>query len=833
MNSVNNEATIERSFIVLLKEFVNWLAGVIESSNQKRINEDMAFKAEYEKLQAESGHKPDPKQLAKEMAYVLMNKIVFYKVLERHHEDLKLLRPITAPDDETYLAALNDHFSNAVELTGNFEAVFNTGIYDRIELPSKPEVFDKINDFIEELDKHKIEELGSDVVGYIYEELIPAHERHALGQFYTPPAIAEMITNWAVRNPDDKVLDPGCGSGAFLIKAYNRILELKGKSSADESTHEQILRQIYAIDINPFPLHLSALNLAVRHIKAPLMELNTIQADFFTIGQDQDRSELHVVKTPVGEIKREIQIPQFDAIIANPPYTRWTEIPEKTRIAIKESVGASLKEYGLTAQVQRGLEPAIYIHFIMHGLSMLKEGGRLGMIISDSWLQTDYGIDFGHFLLEHFKIITIVDLSAKIFPVPLVGSCIILLEKCVNDKERDTNRTVFMYADLKEGDTFESLKILDLIEHPDNIDERFLIKTMKQDEITPKQKWINLFFNADIVLKKLKSHTIKMGDLFEPSYGNATYLYLASRGKVKGPRNLGTKNFYYLKENDVKTLGLKEYVFPALTSVRYAKWFTFKSKDWLSLKERGAPCFFFMCHEPRNNLPSSVQEYITWGETECRTSIRGSRGGGKVCSQALACQAREKAKKFFKGWYDLGGVERAPIIAVYQAQYKTRFILVEHSIVTYHAALNFIPKVDLDTNHLKALLAYLNSSFSQLFIESRARITGMGVAALEVRHAEELPIIDINKLDQKEVDLLSSLFDKLEAKARKIGGADKFQNIELLWEMLIEKIDEEISRILNLPKNLEKEAKKLARVMMSRRLERARRGKPLVDTRKT
>jgi len=53
----------------------------------------------------------------------------------------------------------------------------------------------------------------------------------------------------------------------------------------------------------------------------------------------------------------------------------------------------------------------------------------LGMIISDSWLQTDYGVDFGRFLLENFKVKALVDISARVFPVPLIGACIVLLEK--------------------------------------------------------------------------------------------------------------------------------------------------------------------------------------------------------------------------------------------------------------------------------------------------------------------------------------------------------------------------------------------------------------------
>jgi type I restriction-modification system DNA methylase subunit len=819
---------LDWSFIVVLRDFVTWLSEAVEPLIQRKLKVDEEFKAQYERFAEEVGYKPDAGQLAKEMAYVFMNKIVFYKVLERHFKELseRKLKPITAPDAKAYLDMLYRYFAKAVEVTGDFEPVFYTGIYDEIELPDDPFVLEGINAFIEDMEHHRLEDLGSDIVGFIYEELIPAAERHALGQFYTPPAIAELITKWAVRTADDKVLDPGCGSGTFLVKAYKRLLELKGYKEPTERAHKEILRQLYAFDINPFPLHLTALNMASRYIRAPSTEVNTIHSDFFRVEAEQKLVSSYVIKTLAGELKREIAIPKFDAIIANPPYTRWTEIPDKTREAIKDSIGKLLTEYNLTAQVQRGVEPGIYIHFIMHGFDMLKEGGRLGMIISDSWLQTDYGVDFGRFLLDHFKIKALIDISARVFPVPLIGTCIILLEKCTNQKERENNQTIFIYADISEGETFKVDEILEAIEKPEKYEERYIIRPLKQGEIPKDQKWINFLFDANAILDKLKRKTVKMVELFEPSYGNATYLYLASRGKTSGPRNLGTKEFFYLDENKVQQYGLREYAYPALTSARYAKWFTFTKQDWEKLKKKGASCYFFMCHELREKLPKNVLDYIRWGETECRTMIRGSRGGGKICSQALACQAREKKKDLFYGWYDLGGIEKTPIMAIRQSQYKTRFILQDFPVVTYDAIITFTPIVKLTKSQLKALSAYLNSSFTQLYMESRARITGMGVAALEVKHAEEIPILDVRKLDEKDVDVLASLFDELEAEARKLGGADTAENIENLWDTVIDKIDVEITRILKLPKELAKTAKIMAKTMMKRRLQRAEEATP-------
>jgi len=812
---------IDWTFIIRLRSFVEWLSEQLIPVVEREMKYNREFVTKIKEHEEKVGEKISPEVFAREASYLLMNKIVFYKILERHYQ-LEKLGSIIATSSENYMNVLREYFKKAIEVTGNFEPIFSTGIYDYVPLPNEEWVLDEINAFIEDMEKYRLEEIGSDVVGFIYENLIPPEERHKLGQFYTPPPIAELIVKWAVRAPNDKVLDPAAGSGTFLIKAYQRLKELKKYSS-----HEEILKQIYAVDINPFPAHLTAMNLAMRDVKNPTSEMNVLVGDFFQLSHEMKHIVPYMVRTPSGEKEREITIPLFDAIVANPPYTRWTEIPEETRNLIGKTIGETLKKYNLTARVRQGIEPGIYMHFIMWGLNFLKEGGRLGMIISDSWLQTDYGVDFGKFLLDNFKVKALIDISSRVFSVPLIGTCIILLEKCSRKEERESNKTVFMYLDIEEGESFNVDEILDAIEKPEHYKEKeeYIIKVVKQSEINREQKWINLIFDTEDILSKIRERMIKMGELFEPSYGNATYLYLASKGKVRGPRNLGAKDFFYLNEEKVKQWNLEEFAYPALTNSRYAVNFTFTKKDWEEIRDRGADCYLFICHKKRNELPSNVKNYIRWGETECRTQIRGTRGGGKICSEALACKEREelarKGEKIFYGWYDLGGVEEAPIMAVRQSRYKTRFILCKYPIVTYDAIITFIPKLRLSELQLKAILAYLNSSFVQLYIESTGRTTGaVGPIGLEVRHAREIPIIDVTSLNENDLKNLANLFEKLEQEARNLGGADKKENIKKLWNGVIAEIDEEVSRILGLPKQLAKKSRKVAKKMMERRLSR-------------
>ncbi len=125
----------------------------------------------------------------------------------------------------------------------------------------------EVEEFLEELDRYNFDEFKHDTIGHIYEDIIPPEVRHDLGQYYTPPEIVELINKLTIKDPDDKVLDPGCGSGTFLITAYNILKELK-EDAGETVNHTEILDQLYGIDINRFPAHLTAINLALQDLGA-------------------------------------------------------------------------------------------------------------------------------------------------------------------------------------------------------------------------------------------------------------------------------------------------------------------------------------------------------------------------------------------------------------------------------------------------------------------------------------------------------------------------------------------------------------------------------------
>ncbi len=359
------KTSIDWTFILRLRSFVEFLSPHLVSVVKDLLSRSGEFKASFDSFVKKVGD-VSIEVFARESAYILMNKIVFYKILERYYGLPKLAKPYNS-DGLGYSILLNKQFAEAVSVTKDFEPVFFTGIYDLVYLPSDEYVLGEVGAFIEDMETYRLEEVGSDVVGFIYETLIPETERHQLGQFYTPPQIAELITRWAVRNSGDLVLDPACGSGTFLVKAYKVLKEFKEKSGSKENLHRDILKQVFAFDINPFPAHLTAINLAMRDVEHPTSEMNIIVEDFFNLTPKQRVLSAYTVKTPMGEVRREILIPEVDALVANPPYTRWTEIPDKTRNAITSVIGGLLKQYNLTARVRQGVEPG-FIRILLCGV---------------------------------------------------------------------------------------------------------------------------------------------------------------------------------------------------------------------------------------------------------------------------------------------------------------------------------------------------------------------------------------------------------------------------------------------------------------------------------
>ncbi len=99
----------------------------------------------------------------------------------------------------------------------------------------------------------------ADLASVLYQTVIPSSERQKLGEYYTPPWLAAAIVESAVAEPlSDRVLDPACGSGSFLVAAIRRAVEAARQGGlSDGETLARLQKQVCGIDVHPVAVHLA------------------------------------------------------------------------------------------------------------------------------------------------------------------------------------------------------------------------------------------------------------------------------------------------------------------------------------------------------------------------------------------------------------------------------------------------------------------------------------------------------------------------------------------------------------------------------------------------
>jgi len=572
----------------------------------------------------------------------------------------------------------------------------------------------------------------------VYEELIPADERHQLGQYYTPPPIVELIAEICVRLPNDKVLDPGCGSGSFLVKAYYKLKELKKKENplaSDANLHKQLLGQLYGIDINQFPASLSAINLAVRNLKIRSDTISILVSDFFKINPS-------IPLFPKDG---------FDIVMTNPPYTRQEEMDYKQQIR-----DAALK-YSDGSKIDIDARAGIYAYFFTHSAKFLRNGGRMGYITSNTWLDVGFGEALKKFFLDHFKIVAIIEFDAAVFGKALVNTCVSVMEKVDSDVE-SLHENLVKFVRLKKPVAIDEVieDIQTAIQSYE--DDRLKVTPIRQGDLDPEEKW-GKYIRAPAVYFKIISNPrmTKLGKLADVKFGIKT----------------GANEFFILDQEKARLWGITgKYLRPVVTSIRELNSIQLKLQD---VKNR-----LLWVHGPKNEIKDeNVLKYIQHGEQMEITTKRGTRVAAlpvKGVHRLRTCNQR-------KIWYDLGEYALPPIIAPYMMWDRVIFASNEASAFAINT-LHFVYPHDAD--HTEYLLGALNSTLASFLLELTGRSYGGGVLKVEAYELKKLPIIDPKKLSLEEKREVENALSRL-CKAQQKGSAkDKAREREKLDETLFD-----------------------------------------------
>jgi methylase of polypeptide subunit release factors len=334
--------------------------------------------------------------VAGQFTYRLMGQILFYFALRRKQPSLPEL--IIEPS-KSIPEAFRPYWDEVRRF--DYEALYQHSRLDEIvPIPARSQLI--VRTLVEELSSYDWNKLNDDVLGAVFEKLIPKDEQHLLGQFYTKPAVADVLVAFTIDGGEATILDPGCGSGTFLMRAYDMLKRQCGKS------HAELLCQIWGSDISPFAAELAAINLFRQDMSAFDNFPRIIPRDFF----DRHSGErIPFLPAKVGGTEKiEIEVPRFSAILGNPPYLR-SQNQDDLDPQYKMKLFKSAKENGINA----GTKTDLFAFFIYKALGLMKPGSRIGFVTSASWLNSDYGATLQWLLVERLRLVALISSVAESF----------------------------------------------------------------------------------------------------------------------------------------------------------------------------------------------------------------------------------------------------------------------------------------------------------------------------------------------------------------------------------------------------------------------------------
>ncbi len=419
--------------------------------------------------------------------------------------------------------------------------------------------------------------MDADVLGTIYEQylghILTKTEKRATitenhihkkeqGIFYTPTfivdyivrnTVGELLKTKKVNVEEIRILDPACGSGSFLIKAFDVLNEYQSKN--DLSYHQAELdfktdtiftkkakilqNNIFGVDLDKQAVEIAQLNLllkiAEKKKRLPLLGENIKCGNSLIADEKYAGDKAFTWDTEFADIFKQ---GGFDVVIGNPPYVRQEEI-----LSIKPYLEENYEVYNGVAD--------LYVYFIEQGIKLLKDGGYFGIIVSNKWLKAGYGKNLRTFL-SRYEIEQFIDFGdLSVFKDATTYPCIIIIRKI---SENNLKMKVCNINTLN----FKTLE--------NYITDNFFIMNQKGLNV---DGWSFINKSTDDIINKINKQSIKLSDYIKDN---------VNRGIVTGYNEafiIDKKTRDYLIKEDVKN---NEIIKPFISG-NELKRYHIKSKD--------------------------------------------------------------------------------------------------------------------------------------------------------------------------------------------------------------------------------------------------------------
>ncbi len=486
-------------------------------------------------------------------------------------------------------------------------------------------------------------------------------ERKLRGGYYTPQQLSDYLAKWAIRHPNDCVLEPSCGDGNIVVSAAARLGET-GMVTAVEIVGEELEKA------QNRPLS-----------KAPTIDWRC--GSFFRFFQDLKAAE------------------KFDAVIGNPPFVRFQYFDKRER-ALAFSM---LNAFGYRPN---GLANA-WAAFVALSAELLKQGGRLAMVVPAELLQVQYAAELRHRLPALFDEVLVIAFRELVFP-EIQQEVLLLL---ADGRNRDQG---------KMGQ-LRTLEVRNGQELPNIEDLSRAISHLPERHANQEMKWTSLFLEVgefQMLRESLDAaHIKRLGDYAEVDVGIVT----------------GRNSFFVIADNRAQDLAVDKHAVNVVGRTAALKSIRFTDADFREFGRKHPSKLLSLRGLKRDDFPIGLERYVKAGEQQ------GVHKGYK-------CRIRQR-------WFDVPSVY-VPDAFLFRQIHNAPLLVANHAEATSTDTIHRV-RVSSDIA-VERLCGAMVNSLTFAWSEVVGRSYGGGVLELEPREAERIPVpygfagdLDLDYIDRK------------------------------------------------------------------------------------
>ena len=521
----------------------------------------------------------------------------------------------------------------------------------------------------------------------------PMAERLLKGQYTTPPTVCDLMLALLLRPDTQSLLDAGCGTGAFVLRA-----------AAFAKARQQ-------------PLSLQALDLDADALQTARALLGKMHAHQGMQGHHTN----FIGPLPIAD-------ESLDALISNPPYVRQEHVSQGRDFDKAEGLNWLKVQYADYLVAHPGQEKLfsrqadLYAWFLLRAQLLLKPGGRLAMITSNSWLSTAFGESLQHFLQHHFEMECLLESACERWFSDAAVNPVILIarKKTVADREPDTSPRLIRLM----------LPLADWLPDSRQDDYWGILHTQCTALLTPEKKIVTSKPAEGSAVSGWTQGLRNPAELMHVLEAPAHWGSLGEYGAVRYPLKTGINRFFYRSEKEMDALGIEpEFRLPVLKSGREVQRYVIAQTD--------CPTRLFHCDLSKEHLKAAGKTgalaYVEWGETQSAPPRQ---------KRALSVLWPEvPSVKSHRPWHHVPALPPAAILCNRFFDQRFFFALNPDGVLEDQTFYGFLPHA-AHAENTQFIAALLNSTLSYLQIELRGRRNlGEGVLQFARRDMAAFPLL--------------------------------------------------------------------------------------------